>query len=244
MSANAASADGSDTAKLQLMISLSHGARSVFDQRTHRQVRQIFNRFSYVFLAAQLLEGRESEDVIDDVLEHLEAAQAALQLAWGQGEYERLSGSAQRLADFGPAARMAFGEERLNETVSGLGESEREALVESLGRYVLNEVHRQLLLGAITELWVDYLTRVEALRVSIGLEAYAQRDPLVQYKSRASEMYQQLLGDVRGLVISRAFSVQPRRVEIAAVEVAETEAAGADAGAEAVTGKKKKRKRH
>ena len=97
-----------------------------------------------------------------------------------------------------------------------LGESDRALLVESIGKYVLNEVHRQLLLSAFSELWVEYLTKVEALRISIGLEAYAQRDPLVQYKGRASEMFQQLLEDVRGLVIGRAFAARPRRVEITA----------------------------
>jgi preprotein translocase subunit SecA len=243
--------DLNDNAKLQLLISLSHGARTVFDQHTHRQVKQVFSRFSYVFLAAQMLEGRDAQDVMDDMVDHLESAEEALQLAWGQGEHERLSANAQRLADFGPAARIAFppqglrGEERLNDAVSTLGESDREALIAAIGRYVLNEVHRQLLLGAITELWVDYLTRVEGLRVSIGLEAYAQRDPLVQYKSQASEMYQQLLADIRTLVIGRAFSVQPRRVEITPVEVTESvpAARNEDEGTP-VTGNKKKRKRH
>ncbi len=61
----------------------------------------------------------------------------------------------------------------------------------------------------ISDLWVDYLTRVEALRVSIGLEAYAQRDPLVQYKGRASEMFQQLLADIRIGVISRLYYFPP-----------------------------------
>ena len=56
-----------------------------------------------------------------------------------------------------------------------------------LGWFDQNEATRQLLLSVISDLWVDYLTRVEALRVSIGLEAYAQQDPLVQYKGRASE---------------------------------------------------------
>jgi preprotein translocase subunit SecA len=59
---------------------------------------------------------------------------------------------------------------------------------------------------------VDYLTRVEALRVSVGLEAYAQSDPLVKYKSQASEMFQGLLGDIRAAVISRIFLYQPRAV--------------------------------
>jgi len=39
---------------------------------------------------------------------------------------------------------------------------------------------------------VEYLTQMEALRVSIGLEAYGQRDPLVQYKSKAFELFQTL----------------------------------------------------
>jgi preprotein translocase subunit SecA len=107
----------------------------------------------------------------------------------------------------------------------------------------LNEVHRQILLGATTELWVDYLTRIEALRVSIGLEAYAQRDPLVQYKSRASEMFAQLVEDIRGLVISRVFAYQPRPVEVTPVEVSNAPASQTQT-AQVDHGKKKKRRRH
>ena len=238
--------DDEETAQLRLLLSLTQAARTVFDQRTHRQVKQIINRFSFIFLAAQLLENREADDVVEDVLEHLEAAEDALRLAWGQGEFNRLSANAQRLADFGPAAKSAFGEERLNETAAGLGESDREALIVALGWYILNEVHRQLLLGAITELWVDYLTKVEGLRVSIGLEAYAQRDPLVQYKSQASELYQQLLEDIRGQVVNRIFAVQPRRIEISPVEVAEAADASAreTSDATAAGASKRKRKRH
>ncbi|HSD83252.1 MAG TPA: hypothetical protein VLG46_05315, partial [Anaerolineae bacterium] len=113
----------------------------------------------------------------------------------------------------------------------------------SIGKYALNEVHRQLLLGATTELWVDYLTRIEALRVSIGLEAYAQRDPLVQYKARASEMFSQLVEDIRGLVISRVFAYQPRPVEITPVETANV-SSPATQTEQTESGKKKKRRRH
>jgi hypothetical protein len=52
-----------------------------------------------------------------------------------------------------------------------------------------------------------------------------------------------LLEDVRGLVISRAFAARPRRVEIAAVEVAEA-AEAAPQAAEQGAGKKRKRRRH
>jgi preprotein translocase subunit SecA len=51
---------------------------------------------------------------------------------------------------------------------------------------------------------------MEALRVSIGLEAYAQRDPLVQYKTKAFEMFQDLMRDIRLSVVSRMFTFQAR----------------------------------
>ena len=126
-------------------------------------------------------------------------------------------------------------------------------MIRAIGSYVLNEVKRQLLLSAISELWVDYLTKVEALRISIGLEAYAQRDPLVQYKGKASELFQQLLEDVRGAVIGRVFAYQPRRIEITPTEVVPT-TSGPQTEVQTVTPSgaitaqtgtgKKKRKRH
>ncbi|MBI5944900.1 MAG: hypothetical protein HY864_11075 [Chloroflexi bacterium] len=233
-----------DESKLRVLLTLAQGARASFDQRTHKQVKQIYMRFSYIFLAAQLLDGREAQDIDEEVMAHLELAEETLRATWGQSEFARLSQNANKLADFGPAARIAFGESRLNETASALGESDRAVLVESIGKYVLNEVHRHLLLSAFSELWVEYLTKVEALRVSIGLEAYAQRDPLVQYKGRASEMFQQLLEEVRGLVIGRAFAARPRRVEINAIETSESEVTAPSETAVNIAGNKKKRKRH
>ena len=112
----------------------------------------------------------------------------------------------------------------------------------------MTELYRRILLGAITELWVDYLTRIESLRVSIGLEAYGQRDPLVQYKSKASEMFQELLQDIRTAVISRMFSYQPRQFSLAQAQPAAAEP-DSDSGRGPAciaenTQAKKKRKRH
>ncbi|MCX6057340.1 MAG: hypothetical protein NTW69_04205 [Chloroflexi bacterium] len=233
-----------DESKLRLLLTLSQGARASFDQRTHKQVKQIYMRYSYIFLAAQLLDGREALDIDEEVMAHLEFAEETLRTTWGQSEFARLSQNAAKFADFGPAARIAFGEERLNETAATIGEPDRALLIDSIGKYVLNEVHRQLLLSAFSELWVEYLTKVEALRISIGLEAYAQRDPLVQYKGRASEMFQELLVDVRGLVIGRAFAARPRRVEINPIDTSESGVIAPSETAVNIAGNKKKRKRH
>ena len=236
-------AEWNDTSKSRMLISLSQGSRMAFDQKTHRQVKQVFNRFSYIFLIAQLLDGRETDDIIEEVLTHLEEAENALIFAIGEGEYNRLSSNAVKLADYGKAAEKAFGEERLNEAAASLGESDRDVLMRSIGKYVLNEVRRQLLLGASSELWVEYLTRIEALRVSIGLEAYAQRDPLVQYKSQASELFAQLVEDIQGLVVSRAFALQRKPVEITPVETTEQPQEQASVTPTGSKNRKKRRRR-
>ena len=118
-----------------------------------------------------------------------------------------------------PYLKDALGEDVFEEVadkpVEELDENQREIVESVLGWWRQNEVYRQLVLSAISELWVDYLTRVEALRVSIGLEAYAQRDPLVQYKGRASEMFGELLAEIRAAVISRMFTLRPRQANAA-----------------------------
>jgi len=80
--------------------------------------------------------------------------------------------------------------------------------VVGLGSFAQNRLYRDLLLAKISELWVEYLTSVEALRVSVKMEAYGQRDPLVAYKGQASEMFTQLLSDIRAGVISQMFKAR------------------------------------
>ena len=245
----AAAAD--DAEKLRLLMGLSQGIRTAFDGKTHRQIRIAFTRVEYIHLAAQSIAEEDAETLVEDVMEHLEGARDALRRAWGETEWNQRLQAAATLADFGAAAAFLTeaegGAHPADAPLSALSEEERDALIEKLGEARLNEIYRQLLLSAITELWVDYLTRVEALRVSIGLEAYAQRDPLVQYKSRASEMFQQLMADIRSQVISRVFGYQPRRYRAEPLGAPEPAPAPAEAKSETKSKSRrrhKKRKRH
>jgi preprotein translocase subunit SecA len=86
---------------------------------------------------------------------------------------------------------------------------------------------------------------VEALRISIGLEAYAQRDPLVQYKTKASEMFQTLLAEIRSGVVSRMFLYLPRMATVTET-AAENDAQVSEARNEsnAARSGRKRHKRH
>ena len=98
-------------------------------------------------------------------------------------------------------------------TLGSLPEDLLNQVNEVLGRSVVSNIYRDLFLRVISELWVEYLTEMEALRVAIGLEAYAQRDPLVQYKNRGFEMFQRLMDQMRNGVVNRMFTFQPRNLE-------------------------------
>jgi preprotein translocase subunit SecA len=78
-------------------------------------------------------------------------------------------------------------------------------LDEEVREIVTNAVVRwqeaDLMLRVIDYLWTRHLTTMEGLRHSIGLQAYGQKDPLVQYKVKAYEMFDELKGEIRQLVV-------------------------------------------
>ena len=217
-----------------LLLQMPQGSRAHFDRKTHRRIIQRTNRITYVFHSAAYLEGMRTADISDRVLEHLEGALDAILTAWGSSEISRLADAT--LSELEEKTRLeVFEELELDEdtplaniTFSTLDSDLRSRLSAILGRRLISNVYRQLLLGVITELWVEYLTQMEALRVSIGLEAYGQRDPLVQYKSRASELFQNLQSNIRLGVISRMFTYRLRDQSNAQAQLLQEEETTAD----------------
>jgi preprotein translocase subunit SecA len=210
---------------LGLLIQMPQGSVASFDKRTHRRVWRRTNRLSYLYRTARLLVYEDPEEVTAQVLDHLEGAQSALRFLWGTSEWSRIAEADPNDLDktTQKGIKTILGEERFSEIkgrpIQQLDGEERLAVADELGRQALTEIYRQLLLGVISELWVEYLTSVEALRVSIGLEAYAQRDPLVQYKNRAFEMFRELLDNTRTGVVTRMFTYRPRDMSSVQTEV-------------------------
>jgi preprotein translocase subunit SecA len=254
---------------VQLLQYMSRGTRMVFDRKTHRQTWQVTNRLSYVYLAARLLEAGNPQTTTNQVLDHLEDAQLFLMRALGRMEWGRLVTTEASLGQLDrrmqEKLKEALSSERFEAlaalSLTDFNASDRDIACDVFGARVQTEIYRHILLTVISDLWVDYLTKVEALRVSIGLEAYAQRDPLVQYKSQATVMFQNLLSEIRLGVISRMFNYQPRNAAPSAPQAVTENAAPEPAapvsasGAPAVAadppdsdaqagGGKKKRKRH
>ena len=69
----------------------------------------------------------------------------------------------------------------------------------------LKWLERRIILDAIDHLWQDHLRAMDELRDSIGLRAYAQKDPLVEYKREAFAMFDRLMTDIDQEILSHVF---------------------------------------
>jgi preprotein translocase subunit SecA len=204
------------------LMLMARGSKVAFDAKTHRRGSRNYVRLGFVYLAAKLLQDAERDEITERVLVHLEGAIEAFKLARGVSFYKRLelvNATLQQLDERNKNHLITIMGEEAFESITtrsmeSLSEDEREELQHQLGTLAQNGVYRELLLRVITDQWVEYLTKVEALRVSIGMEAYAQRDPLVQYKSQATDLFQTLLADIRLAVISRVFMYNVQRAPV------------------------------
>lgn len=109
----------------------------------------------------------------------------------------------------------------------------------------MRQIEKYAYLGSIDHLWIDHIDHVDGLRESITLRAYGQRDPLVEFKNEAYELFEGLIGRVDDELARRIFRIGvavPRSeipLEQARANIDRVDATGLAGGAEetAQTGK-------
>ena len=82
----------------------------------------------------------------------------------------------------------------------------------AIGPEMMRFVERRMMLAAIDRQWIDYLTAMDELRQSIMLQAFAQRDPLVEFRRQSFQMFDQLkeniTRDVVYQIINQTFAYE------------------------------------
>jgi preprotein translocase subunit SecA len=99
-------------------------------------------------------------------------------------------------ASFTPKHLRELGDD-CYERIIGLAHELYEKKEGELGEERMRTLERLVLLRVIDRLWVYHLTALEELRQGIGLQGYAQRDPLVEFKREAFDMFSQLTEHIR-----------------------------------------------
>jgi preprotein translocase subunit SecA len=85
--------------------------------------------------------------------------------------------------------------------------ADREA---TIGTEQLRELERMILLHVVDTKWMDHLRNMEDLRQGIGLRAYAQQDPLLEYQLESFEMFQDMMHSIRDDALRYLYRVQVR----------------------------------
>ena len=83
-----------------------------------------------------------------------------------------------------------------------------ELLEKDLTPEILRQVEKGLLLKVIDNLWIAHLDGVNDLRMGIGLRGYGQRDPLVEYKREAFDMFSSLIANIKNQVAYTIFKIK------------------------------------
>jgi preprotein translocase subunit SecA len=73
---------------------------------------------------------------------------------------------------------------------------------------VMREVERVIMLRVVDEYWMDNIDAMDDLKQGIGLRAYAQHDPVVEYKNEGYEMFQAMITAIREETVRRLFLVK------------------------------------
>ena len=94
---------------------------------------------------------------------------------------------------------------------------------EELGEELIRQIEKQIMLRAVDSRWIRHLTDLDRLREGIGLQAFAQVDPLVAYKREAFAMYSELMLDIRSDIVKQIYSIriQTQQQQQAAAPIAQ-----------------------
>ena len=93
------------------------------------------------------------------------------------------------------------------------------------GEENFREVERVVLLRNVDQKWMDHLEAMDSLMETIGLQAYAQRNPISEYRIVGADLFDEMVMMIRDDTVRMLLSVMPRE-QIKRVEVAKPISAG------------------
>ena len=86
----------------------------------------------------------------------------------------------------------------------------KEAQVDLIKPGLMREAERFFILQQIDTLWREHLQQMDALRETVGLRGYGQKDPLIEYKSEGYEVFLDMMTGIRRNVVYTLFQFQPQ----------------------------------
>ncbi|MGE4282155.1 MAG: preprotein translocase subunit SecA [Clostridia bacterium] len=86
-----------------------------------------------------------------------------------------------------------------------------EAKEQEVGSENMRELERVVMLKVVDQKWMDHIDNMEQLRQGIGLRAYGQRDPVVEYKFEGFDMFEEMIKNIQEDTVRIIYSAQIQR---------------------------------
>ena len=112
-----------------------------------------------------------------------------------------------------PEEFEALGKDGLTEKILNAAKEFYRKKEEMLGSELMGRLERYAVLSVIDHKWKEHLREMDDLKEGIGLRAYGQKDPLIEYKSEAFKLFVSLLDQIRNDVVSFCFKFFPQAPE-------------------------------
>ena len=98
------------------------------------------------------------------------------------------------------------------------------------GEDEFREVERVILLRNVDQKWMDHLEAMDSLMESIGLQAYAQRNPIREYRIQGADLFDEMIGEIRESTARMMLSVMPKAQNVQRVQVVRESGVGPRVG--------------
>lgn len=109
--------------------------------------------------------------------------------------------------------RRTMKPERLSQILTGLVSRRYDERREELGPEVFGDLCRFVFLRSIDSRWRDHLYALDMVREGIGLRAYGQKDPLVEYKQESFKLFDEMMNEFRHEALLTLFRAEVRAAD-------------------------------
>lgn len=106
-----------------------------------------------------------------------------------------------------------YSRQELDERLHEIAHSEYQDRVNLLGDAMFSELERAIMLRVVDSKWMEHLDNMDMLREGIGLRAYGQKNPLVEYKFEAYDMFQRMIDAIQDETIMALYKIRAQLIQ-------------------------------
>ena len=106
-----------------------------------------------------------------------------------------------------------YSRQELLERLLEIAHAEYQDCVDMLGDAMFGQLEKAIMLRVVDNKWMEHLDNMDMLREGIGLRAYGQKNPLVEYKFEAFDMFQNMIAAIQDETIMALYKIRAQLIQ-------------------------------